>query len=189
MLCLSTVFTAASHAREGVFDRTEEREPCDDFEPTRQPFFGDLHVHSSYSFDSYISSQRNDPWKSYEYAKGRPITLPDEDGEQNVVAQIQRPLDFAALTDHSEFLGQINVCTTDWSRIGYWWPHCIMTRSSHFWTQLLAASWWTSLGVMGSHEQPQESFACTLSDCAAGSTETWTLIQRAAEEHYDRTST
>jgi Protein of unknown function (DUF3604) len=182
------LITGVGSAADAPFERTEAREPCADFEATRKPLFGDLHVHSSYSFDSYISSQRNGPWESYEYAKGRPITLPDEDGEQDVIAQIQRPLDFAALTDHSEFLGQINICTTDSSKLGYWWPHCIMTRSSHLWTQLLAASWWTSLGVMGGADAPSESFACTLSDCDTASAETWHLIQEAAEEHYDRTS-
>ena len=45
---------------------------------------------------------------------------------------------------HAEFLGQINVCTRDATKLGYWWPHCVMTRASHFWTQLVAASWWTS---------------------------------------------
>ncbi len=168
------------------FERTEERQPCADHDPLRRPFFGDLHVHSSYSFDSYISSQRNDPWESYRFARGEAITLPDEDGEQRIEARLQRPLDFASVTDHSEFMGQINVCTRDPWKLGYWWPHCVMTRSSHFWTQLLAASWWTSLGVTGTGEA-ELSFACTLSDCDAAEAETWSLVQQAAEDHYDRT--
>jgi hypothetical protein len=184
---LATPAAAPAQMRPLPFERTEEREPCERFEPLRRPLFGDLHVHTSYSFDSYISSQRNDPWAAYRYARGEEITLPDEDGEQRVVARIQRPLDFTAVTDHSEFLGQINVCTIDSSRLGYWWPHCVMTRSSHFWTQLLAASWWIALGVTEADES-EVSFACTLSDCDAAGTETWRWIQEAAEEHYDRSS-
>ncbi len=169
------------------FERTEAREPCADFEPMRRPMFGDLHVHSSYSFDSYISSQRNDPAAAYRYAKGEAITLPDEDGMPRVTAQIQRPLDFTSVTDHSEYLGPIDVCTQDSGRLGYWWPHCVMTRASHYWTALLAASWWTSLGGISSNGVTQ-SFACTLSDCDEAGSNAWKRIQRATEEAYDRSS-
>ncbi|MBT7719136.1 MAG: DUF3604 domain-containing protein, partial [Halieaceae bacterium] len=51
--------------------------------------FGDLHVHTSFSFDSYVSSQRNGPGAAYSYAKGNPIILSDADGEQTLKAQIQ----------------------------------------------------------------------------------------------------
>ena len=47
----------------GSFERTEAREPCKDYTPERRPMFGDLHVHTSYSFDSHVSNQR-DRWTS-----------------------------------------------------------------------------------------------------------------------------
>ncbi len=169
-----------------AFERTEQREPCADYDPLRQPMFGDLHVHTRYSFDSYVSSQRNDPWGAYRYAKGEPITIPDEDGKQTVIAQIQRPLDFTAVTDHSELLGPMNVCTEDSSKLGYWWPHCIMSRSDIYIVQLLAANWWASRAV--TTPGGDQSFACTLSDCDAGHTDYWQKIQQAAEDHYDRSS-
>jgi hypothetical protein len=175
-------------AEQPAFERTEERERCAAYDPLRQPMFGDLHVHTRYSFDSYISSQRNDPWDAYRYAKGEPITLPDENGEQVVTAQIQRPLDFTSVTDHSEFLGQIQVCTEESSGLGYWWPHCIMTRAQNFWVQLFAANWWVTMGVASESEGKEKSFACTLSDCDAGEAEFWSNIQKAAEEHYDRSA-
>ncbi len=168
------------------FETTEKREACAERDPLRRPMFGDLHVHTSLSFDSYISSQRNDPAAAYRYAQGDPIQIPDEDGEPLVTAQIQRPLDFVSVTDHSEFLGPIDVCTTDPTRLGYWWPHCIMTRSSHFWTQLVAAGWWVSLGVTSG--DVSTSFACTLSDCDTAGLEAWKLLQDAAEAAYDRSS-
>ncbi|MAE94930.1 MAG: hypothetical protein CL910_09750 [Deltaproteobacteria bacterium] len=187
-LCVASLLSpSVSRARDLPFERSETREPCNDHDPLRRPFFGDLHVHTSLSFDSYISSQRNDPAAAYRYARGEAILLPDEDGEPRVRAQIQRPLDFASVTDHSEYLGQINICTIDPWKLGYWWPHCVMTRASHFWTQLLAASWWTSLGVMGGGSI-DHSFACTLSDCEEAESEAWEQIQAAAEAAYDRSS-
>ena len=170
-----------------LFERTEQREPCAEQHPQRKALFGDLHVHTSYSFDSYLSSQRRDPWDAYAYAKGESIILPDANGEQKVVATIGRPLDFTAITDHAEFFGQINVCTQDSGKLGYWWPHCVMTRAQNIWVQLIAANWWTDLGGQ-LEDPPSKSFACTLSDCDAADAETWQKTQQAAENHYDRSA-
>jgi hypothetical protein len=174
-------------AQAAPFERTEQRQDCVDYQALKQPLFGDLHVHTSYSFDSYLSNQRNDPWGAYRYAKGEAITLPGAEGKQTVTARIQRPLDFAAVTDHAEFLGQINICTADAGKLGYWWPHCMMTRASNIWVQLLAANWWTDLGGQLENEQ-RKSFACSLSDCDAANAEVWSSIQQAAEDHYDRSA-
>jgi hypothetical protein len=167
------------------FARTEQREQCADFQPLRRPLFGDLHVHTSYSFDAYISSLRRDPWDAYRYAQGEPIVIPGPDAEQNIEARIGRPLDFAAVTDHGELLGQVNVCTQDPFRLGYWWPHCILTRASSLWVQLVAAEWWTSLAGQTGRDV-SKSFACTLSDCDAAGANAWHQIQKAAHDAYDR---
>lgn len=170
------------------FERTEEREPCDQYSPTKRPMFGDLHVHTSLSFDSYVSSQRNDPNAAYRYAKGETITLSDEDSNQIVRARIQRPLDFTAVTDHAEFLGPINLCTQDPGKLAYWFPACIATRSEFFYVQLLAANYWVTLGVTDEAMSKEQSFTCTLGDCDAAHKEAWGVIQSAAEKHYDRSS-
>jgi len=191
-LCsLLVLLTVGLHLSGAVraFERTEEREACDRRVETKMPLFGDLHVHTSYSFDSYISSQRNDPWAAYRYAKGEPIVLSDPDSKQTLRARIQRPLDFTGITDHSEFLGPIDVCTQDAGRLGYWFPYCIMTRSEFFMVQLLAADYWRKVGVTGGPGSTGDrSFACTLSDCDAAHRDAWGRIRQAAEDHYDRSS-
>jgi hypothetical protein len=177
LFCASALY--AEPLAEQAFERTGNRQDCADYQALKKPLFGDLHVHTSYSCDSYLSSQRNDPWDAYRYAKGKAITLPGATGEQTVSAQIQRPLDFTAITDHAEFLGQVSVCTLDPGKLGYWWPHCIMTRASNIWVQLLVANWWTDLGGQLQSE-PEKSFACSLSDCDLANAEAWTQIQQAA---------
>ncbi|MFT4520478.1 MAG: hypothetical protein ACI9JM_002881 [Halioglobus sp.] len=187
MLTAFAFWSVHSQANEG-FERTEQRIPCSNYTVTKRPMFGDLHVHTSYSFDSYVSSQRNDPSAAYRYAKGEPITLSDEDSNQIIKAQIQRPLDFTAITDHAEFLGPIELCTQDSSKLAYWFPACMATRSENFYIQLLAANYWVSLGVTDIAADKPESFACTLGDCNVAHKRAWLRIQQAAEEHYDRTS-
>ncbi len=67
---------------------------------SRQVYFGDLHVHTSYSFDAFIFGTRATPDDVYRFAKGEPLRHPDGSG-----VQIDRPLDFYAVTDHATFLG------------------------------------------------------------------------------------
>jgi hypothetical protein len=97
------------------FERTETRAKCDSYEPLRQPFFGETHVHTSFSFDAYVFSIRNDPDTAYKFAKGAPIKLPDVSavaGEpQTRTARLKRPLDVAAVTDHAELYGPMQICT------------------------------------------------------------------------------
>ena len=183
-----TLLLCLSMGSQADIARTEQREPCGHYTETRQPLFGDLHVHTSYSFDSYISSQRNDPWAAYRFAKGEPITLSDEGGEQTVTVRLPRPLDFTAVTDHAEFLGPINLCTQDSGKLGYWFPYCMLTRSESFWPQLLALNYWQKVGVTGGEpgEERGQSAVCSWSDCDQAHREAWERIQAAAEDHYDR---
>ena len=63
--------------------------------------WGDLHVHSNFSFDAYSFGNTSlGPDKAYEFAKGLPVKAPN--GE---LAQLTTPLDFLLVSDHAEYLG------------------------------------------------------------------------------------
>jgi hypothetical protein len=66
----------------------------------RRAYFGELHMHTKWSFDAYMFATRATPDDAYEFAKGRPLKHPL--GE---TFQLSRPLDFMAVTDHALYLG------------------------------------------------------------------------------------
>lgn len=94
---------------------SQQREPCSHREPLRMALFGDLHVHTAFSFDAYAYGVQTTPDDAYRYAKGEAIPhLPrDENGNMSGMAQIDRPLDFVAVTDHAEYLGEVQLCTDE----------------------------------------------------------------------------
>jgi len=74
----------------------------------KQPYFGDLHVHTSYSLDAYSFNAINGPREAYRFAQGEPAGIPGGDDDpytQVETTQLDRPLDFTAVTDHAEFIG------------------------------------------------------------------------------------
>ena len=74
----------------------------EDFNENRNAYFGDLHVHTSWSFDAFIFNVRTTPDDAYDYAKGKVI---HHTSGQPI--QMKRPLDFMAVTDHAEYMGII----------------------------------------------------------------------------------
>ena len=67
--------------------------------PTR-PFFGDTHLHTSFSMDGGAAGARLGPVEAYRFAKGEEVTA--SSGQQ---AKLSRPLDFLVVADHSDGLG------------------------------------------------------------------------------------
>jgi hypothetical protein len=109
LLCAGSVFAASARSRE----YSEQREPCTQYLETRQPHFGDTHVHTSYSFDANAQDTRNTPWDAYRLAMGERVGLRPygADGKPGRTAQLRRPLDFTVITDHAELLGEIRACS------------------------------------------------------------------------------
>lgn len=88
---------------------------CEDFDSGLRVFWGDLHVHTRISFDAYFFSSLNGPEEAYRFAKGEPVGLVCDDPDvacKNV--ELDRPLDFTAVTEHAEFLGAFSTaCSGD----------------------------------------------------------------------------
>lgn len=86
--------------------------------PLRNVYFGDLHLHTRNSFDAYIFNVRATPEDAYAYAKGGAI----KHALGYDLKMRSGPLDFLAVTDHSEYLGvlpAIDTPGTSYSKI----PH------------------------------------------------------------------
>tara|TARA_X000000368_G_scaffold101452_1_gene78256 strand:+ start:1139 stop:3205 length:2067 start_codon:yes stop_codon:yes gene_type:complete len=73
-----------------------------DSNPNMDAYFGDLHVHTKYSFDAYIFGTKATPDDAYRYAKGDSIKHP-----LGFDMQLEDPLDFYAVTDHGAWLGML----------------------------------------------------------------------------------
>lgn len=69
----------------------------------RQAYFGDLHLHTTQSFDAFmLMGTRTTPDEAYKFARGDTITYLGQPIRREV------PLDFLAVTDHSENIGVFN---------------------------------------------------------------------------------
>tara|TARA_A100001015_G_scaffold275269_1_gene332424 strand:- start:152 stop:430 length:279 start_codon:yes stop_codon:yes gene_type:complete len=67
--------------------------------------------------DANSLGTRTLPADAYAYATGTPIALyGGAPGAKAKTIQIDRPLDFAAVTDHAEWMAEVSLCTTPGSR-------------------------------------------------------------------------
>lgn len=101
--------------------RAEPR--CSEHNALRNLYVGDLHVHTALSLDAATQDTRARPADAYRFARGEAIGVQpyDDAGRALRSQQIGRPLDFAAVTDHAELLGEVSLCEVEGSEAwGSW---------------------------------------------------------------------
>ena len=84
-----------------------------------QVYWGDTHLHTSYSTDAGLFGNRIGPDEAYRFAKGEIVT-----SSTGVRARLQRPLDWLVVADHAENLGlapmieesNSELLATEWGR-------------------------------------------------------------------------
>jgi hypothetical protein len=182
-VALGALLAAAAAAGEPPFARTETREPCAHYDPLRQPFFGDTHVHTAFSFDAWGQGTLAGPRDAYRFARGEPIgTQPyAPDGRALAQIQLRRPLDFAVVTDHSDLLGETQICQNP-ALPGY---DSLVCRVVRRFPQLGYA---LVNGYVYSSEHPTRYSFCGPdgAGCREAGRGPWREIQDAAEAYYDR---
>ena len=73
--------------------------------PERNAYFGETHVHTSWSLDAFsLGNVTTTPADAYKYFKGQPIKHP-----LGYDVKIDTPLDWAGVTDHSEYAGVVQL--------------------------------------------------------------------------------
>ena len=84
-----------------------------DKNPERNAYFGETHIHTSWSVDAWLFGNRiTGPDDAYKYAQGQTIKHP-----LGYDIKIDTPLDFMGVTDHSEYVGVTKEANTPGSAL------------------------------------------------------------------------
>lgn len=94
--------SAAQDPASGDGERAQAADSPTPSNPLRNAYFGDLHVHTRWSFDAFMFGNRTTPDDAYRFAKGESILHPS--GREMTLPE---PLDFQAVTDHGMYLGML----------------------------------------------------------------------------------
>ena len=164
---------------------TEERAACSHRDKRRVALFGELHSHTAWSFDARSYGTTLTPAQAYQFAAGAELPLPPLDGSTTPrKGRLDRPLDFAAITDHGEFLGEIGLCTTKGSA-GYDAKRCTDYRDPEAAPEEGAFDF----GVfLSSYAPKRPSDIAPEADRKTMTQARWQAMQKGAEDAYDRTA-
>jgi hypothetical protein len=101
----------AEQAREGAETPGSEAQP--ERNPDRNPYFGEEHIHTSWSLDAWVMGNRiTSPDDALKYAQGQTIKHP-----LGYDIKIETPMDFMGVTDHSEYVGVTKQANTPGSYV------------------------------------------------------------------------
>lgn len=162
---------------------------CADRNPLKNVYFGDLHVHTGYSLDAYAVATRSDPRAAYRYARGQgSVHIAAGAKEPGPEVKIDRPLQFAVVTDHSEFFGASETCTLNPDSERYNQPYCRALRDQGSTTDKIAV--YSTLFQLA-RMQPHDALICKgtaarEAACEVGRRSVWQQIQEAANAAYER---
>ena len=113
LLLMTQLIAACSRQYDQIIDFSSEGEIKDiPLNDERNLYFGDLHVHTKYSFDAYLLGTTVTPDMSYRFAKGETIS----NGVRDMT--LEEPLDFYAVTDHAILLGMASLWADPTSNVG-----------------------------------------------------------------------
>ena len=102
----------------------------------RNAYYGDLHVHTAYSFDGYAFGTLASPHDAYRFARGEAIKNPG-----GYEMQLTEPMDFYAVTDHGMFLGLAKAAAetdTEFSKNSFSEPYHDLNAPDNFGTDTLS---------------------------------------------------
>ncbi|NEP12829.1 MAG: DUF3604 domain-containing protein [Symploca sp. SIO2C1] len=151
--------------------------------PQRDAYFGDLHIHTSYSLDAYLMLSANTPDDAYRFAKGE--KLPVLNGEPDQTNQLSEELDFAAITDHSEFIGEVEMALNP-DNPCYNHPLAKAIRNDpKSETLSLLAYINLVLGTTFSEELPERTKYGSTTCAADARKSAWKKLQDATENNYE----
>jgi len=130
-------------------------------------YWGDLHVHSNYSPDSFaFGNTRLNPENAIKFARGELVTA-----NNGMSVQLRRPLDFILVADHAEFIGVLPMLINRD-------PVVLETELGQQWSDLLEKSggdigviinqWLARLSNPDYEQELSEEFRTTIWKKAAG---------------------
>ena len=180
LIVLSGLWSCSPDTSEGdseqtaVLQETRASAPtCSDYRAGRKNlYWGDLHIHTSYSMDAYNFGNRMDPSQALAFARGEELTLAD-----GVTRKLDRPLDFAGVTDHSETYNILYICTDPGYRDS---PYCDSLRLKSSAAGNFTAFDDLFLPIILPQTRPA---MCTEGeDCVAANLNQWQRVQRHAND-------